>query len=82
MTAVTATEAKNALGLYLSQAQREPIHITKSGRSCAVLISEERFALLEQIEDHLLSQQAEKARQEGFLGTTESANLLSQLMSA
>lgn len=47
---VTATEAKNRLGYYLSQAQREPVQIMKNERIAAVIVSAERYAELEAAE--------------------------------
>ena len=47
---VSATEAKNRLGYYLSQAQREPVQIMKNERIAAVIVSAERFAELEAAE--------------------------------
>jgi len=44
---VTATEAKNRLGYYLGQAQREPVLIVKNERVSAVIISAARYAELE-----------------------------------
>ena len=47
---VTATEAKNRLGHYLAQAQREPVQIVKNERVTAVIVSAERYAELEAAE--------------------------------
>ena len=33
---ITETEAKNRLGFYLSQIEREPVHILKNDRLAAV----------------------------------------------
>lgn len=49
---VTATEAKNRLGHYLTQAQREPVQIIKNERVTAVIVSAERYAQLEAAEQH------------------------------
>ena len=47
---VSATEAKNRLGYYLGQAQREPVQIMKNERVAAVIVSAERYAELEAAE--------------------------------
>lgn len=47
---ITATEAKNRLGYYLSQIEREPVHILKNDRVAAVIISPARYAELEALE--------------------------------
>jgi len=41
---ITATEAKNRLGYYLSQAEREPVRALKNGRVAAVIVSAAWFA--------------------------------------
>ncbi|MGD9773519.1 type II toxin-antitoxin system prevent-host-death family antitoxin [Diaphorobacter sp.] len=43
---VTATEAKNRLGFYLSQAEREPVHVLKNERVAGVIVSAARYAEL------------------------------------
>lgn len=47
---ISATEAKNRLGYYLGQAQREPVQIMKNERVAAVIVSAERYAELEAAE--------------------------------
>jgi prevent-host-death family protein len=47
---ITATEAKNRLGYYLSQAEREPVHVLKNDRVAAVIVSAARFAELQALE--------------------------------
>ena len=39
----TATEAKNRFGELLDAARREPVHIQKSGRTVAVILSAEEY---------------------------------------
>lgn len=43
---VTATEAKNRLGLILEHCQREPVTIEKSGRRHCVLLSAAQYDAL------------------------------------
>lgn len=43
---ITATEAKNRFGFYLSQAEREPVHVLKNDRVAGVIVSAARFAEL------------------------------------
>jgi len=47
---VTATEAKNRFGYYLSQVEREPVQVLKNDRVAAVMISAARYAQLEALE--------------------------------
>ncbi|MCZ2103433.1 MAG: hypothetical protein OZ923_02460 [Comamonadaceae bacterium] len=41
---ITAAEAKNRFGYYLSQAEREPVHVRKNERVAGVIISAARYA--------------------------------------
>ena len=43
---VTATEAKNRFGSYLSQSEREPVHVLKNERVAGVIVSAARYAEL------------------------------------
>ncbi|AVO50076.1 prevent-host-death protein [Melaminivora suipulveris] len=43
---VTATEAKNRFGYYLSQSEREPVHVLKNERVAGVIVSAARYAEL------------------------------------
>lgn len=40
---ITATEAKNRLGYYLRQVEREPVHVVKNGHVAAVILSADRY---------------------------------------
>lgn len=44
---VSATEAKNFLGRYLDESQKEPVTIEKMGRPFAVLVSQDEFESLQ-----------------------------------
>ena len=82
MKTLGASEAKNHFGKLLDLARREPIQIAKKGRNVAVVISIEEFERLSELEDELLAIKAEKARQEGFIGISESEALLEELLNA
>ena len=82
MKTLGASEAKNRFGELLDVARREPVQITKKGRNVAVVLSIEEFERLSDLEDELLAFKAEKAQQEGFLGTTGSEALLEELLNA
>lgn len=43
---ITATEAKNRFGYYLSQAEREPVHVLKNDHVAGVIVSAARYAEL------------------------------------
>ncbi|AKE62442.1 hypothetical protein N0824_02973 [Microcystis sp. 0824] len=46
------------------------------------MLSIEEFERFSELENQLLALQAEKAHQEGFIGTTESEALLSEILNA
>ncbi len=82
MKTLGASEAKNRFGELLDLARREPVQIAKKGRNVAVVLSIEEFERLSDLEDELLAIKAEKARQEGFIGISESEALLEELLNA
>ena len=47
---VSATDAKNRFGFYLSQAEREPVQVMKNDRIAVVMLSAARYAELEALE--------------------------------
>jgi len=57
---VTATEAKNRLGLVLDRSQREPVFIEKAGRPHSVVISNERYEQL--LKSEAVESMAERKR--------------------
>ena len=82
MIHVSATEAKVHFGKLLDTARRENVSIEKQGRSVAVILSQEEFERLSEIEDKLWSLKAEAARSEGLLSEKESEKFLSDLLNA
>ncbi len=82
MKTLGASEAKNRFGELLDLARREPVQIAKKGRNIAVVLSIEEFERLSDLEAELLAIKAEKARQEGFIGISESEALLEELLDA
>lgn len=50
MATIPATEAQSRFGALIDQARREPVIISKQGRSVAVMLSIERFTELESLE--------------------------------
>jgi prevent-host-death family protein len=49
MVSITSTEAKTRFGALLDTAQRVPVVIEKKGRPVAVLISENEYAIYQQL---------------------------------
>ena len=82
MKTLGASEAKNRFVELLDLARREPVQITKKGRNVVVVLSIEEFERLLNLEDEFLAIKAEKARQEGFIGISESEALLEKFLDA
>jgi prevent-host-death family protein len=82
MKILGASEAKNRFGEMLDLARREPVQISKKGRSVAVVLSIEEYERFSDLENELLGLKAEKTRHEGFIGITESESLLSEILNA
>ena len=82
MKTLGVSEAKNRFSELLDEAQKEPVQIKEKGRNVAVVLSIEEFERLSDSEDELLALKAEKAKQEGFIGMTESEALLEELLNA
>ena len=82
MKILGASEAKNRFGEMLDLARREPVQISKKGRSVAVVLSIEEYERFSDLENQLLGLKAEKNRQEGLIGITESESLLSEILNA
>ncbi|AOY79603.1 type II toxin-antitoxin system prevent-host-death family antitoxin [Moorena producens JHB] len=82
MKTLGASEAKNRFGELLDLARREPIQITKKGRNVAVVISIEEFERFLELEEELIAIKAKQAQQEGFIGLSESEQLLEDIMNA
>ena len=82
MEKIPATEAQNKFGELLDSARREPIEITKKGRSVAVILAFEEFERLQAIEDELWAIRAKEAHNKGYIGLQESNDLLKELLGA
>ncbi|NEO37195.1 MAG: type II toxin-antitoxin system Phd/YefM family antitoxin [Moorea sp. SIOASIH] len=80
MKTLGASEAKNRFGELLDLARREPVQITKKGRKVAVVISIEEFERLLELEEELIAIKAKEAQQEGFIGLSESEQLLEDIL--
>lgn len=82
MIHISATEAKLHFGRLLDTARRENVAIEKQGRTVAVVLSQEEFERLSEIEDKLWSLKADAAKKEGFLSEEESEKFLDELLHA
>jgi len=80
MTTTTATELKNHLGAYLDAALTAPVFVQKSGRSVAVLVSQQHYAYMQALEDELWAMRAQLAEQSGYLGAETTHQLLHDLL--
>lgn len=82
MMHIDSTKAKTKFGEMLDFARREPIAIDKRGRMVAVLLSNEEYEKMQEIEDQYWGLKAQIARKEGLLSETESEKILEDLLDA
>ena len=82
MTTLTSKDAQNRFGAVLDTAQREPVTITRRDRPVAVVLSPERYAELEALEDSVWAARAKKAAKSGFLGTEETKEFMKRALDA
>ncbi|HSV57865.1 MAG TPA: type II toxin-antitoxin system prevent-host-death family antitoxin [Variovorax sp.] len=71
---VSATEAKNRFGYYLSQAEREPVRIMKNDRVAGVIVSAARYEQLEALEQKRSVSQRRREFEDKYKGWIEQQN--------
>jgi len=82
MVTLSSKEAKEKFGVLVDTARREPVTITKHNRPAVVVISSERFAELEAIEDEVWASRAREAEKKGYLGADESEAIIQGILNA
>lgn len=82
MSVRTSKDAQNQFGAVLDSAQKEPVTITRHKRPVAVVVSAERYAELEALEDSIWAERARKAASSGFLGMEETAKVMKRVLDA
>lgn len=82
MVHLRATDAKNQFGHMLDTAQREAVLIEKNGRSVAVVLSDEEYKRLLQLEDTLWALKAQMSKKKGFYSEDESDSILDDILNA
>ncbi len=82
MVTLTSREAKEKFGVLVDTARREPVTITKHSRPTVVVISSERYAELEALEDEVWIKRAKRAQKKGYIGTEESERFIQGILNA
>lgn len=82
MMHIDATKAKTKFGEMLDFARREPIAIDKRGRMVAVLLSNEEYEKMQEMEDQYWGLKAQIAKKDGMVSEDESNKLLDDLLGA
>lgn len=82
MEKIPATEAQNRFSELLDSARRQPVEITRKGRSVAVILAYEEFERLQALEDELWALRAKEAHDGGHIGEKKSESLLKELLGA
>ena len=82
MISIRATDAKNNFGNLLDTARHDTVLIEKNGRSVAVVLSNEEYQRLLNLEDKLWALKADIAKSKGFHSEKESETLLNEFLDA
>jgi len=80
---LASKDAKNKFGEMLDTAQREPVVISKKGRTVAVVMSKQEYERLLAMEDAFWAARADEAMKNAeWLGPDQSEKFLKGLLSA
>lgn len=79
---ITSKEAKEKFGVLVDTARREPVVVTKHDRPVVVVVSSERYAELEALEDRVWTARAVEAERSGYLSPEETSEFLRERMDA
>ncbi len=72
MQVLTANQAKTHFGEFIDKAQKEPIKVTRRGRTVGVMVSEEEYEAMQQFYANRLLHSLDKAgREASEKGITE-----------
>ncbi len=82
MVTLSSKEAKDKFGILMDTARREPVTITKHSRPSVVVMSSERYAELEALEDAVWAARAREAEKEGYLSSEESEAFVQRILNA
>ena len=79
MDSFTATDAKNRFGVLLDRARREPVAITKQGRQVAVVLSNEDYAHLQEVERRMLRAEIAAGIESGDAGELDIEGIIERV---
>lgn len=80
MATMTAREARQRFGALMDMARSEPVTITKHNRPSVVVISSERYAELEAIEDAIWVAKAIESEKSDLLSVDDTVAFLTEKM--
>lgn len=80
MLLVNAKEAQTRFGEIMVKVNKEPIAISRYGKTAAVVISYEEYQKFQDLEDFYWEIKAKEAEEEGYLSVEESTNILDQIL--
>jgi prevent-host-death family protein len=80
MLIVKAKEAQARLGEIISKVSKEPVAISRHGKTTAVVVSYDDFKRFEELEDFYWFSKAKEAEMDGFLSSEESEALLNNIL--
>lgn len=82
MVNVTSKETKDKFGIVMDAARREPVMVTKHKHPSVVIMSVERYAELEALEDKVWAAKSLEAEKSGYLSEDESEAFIQELLNA
>ncbi len=82
MVVISSREAKEKFGVLMDTALREPVTVTKHSRPSVVVISVERYAELETMEDQYWIAKARAGEESGYISPEDSEDLLKRMLNA
>jgi len=83
MVRIQSRYAHSHFGEVIDAAQREPVSITRNGREIAVVMSQQEYARLLEVEDALLARRADEAlRNAQWLGPEASEKAIRDILDA
>ena len=81
MKRVSLTELKTRTVRTLSEAEKEPVTIEKNGRPIAVIVPLEDYERLTSLDNEYWLTRAKEAEKSGYIGTSNTAAFLNEMLS-
>lgn len=77
---IPATQAKTQFAQLIDDARLAPVTITRNNRPVAIVLSPEKYELLERLDDGYWGEQAAAAEKEGAFSVEQSERLIEAIL--